>query len=130
MNKLSRRSLARWAANQLADGQPVAAIAKHLAAVLSQTKMTDQAEFLISDISWELEQRRVLTVGKVTSANVLPKQLESSLLAHLKQITKSDNVVLEKIVDKSVLGGIRIETSALVWDQTVARKLTELKEVF
>jgi F-type H+-transporting ATPase subunit delta len=130
MSKISRRSLARWAADQLADGQPAATIAKHLAAVLSLAKMADQAEFLISDISWELEQRRVLTIGKVTSANPLTKQLESALLAHLKQITKSDNVVLEKNVDKSVLGGVRIETSARVWDQTVARQLTELKEVF
>ena len=130
MNKISRRSLARWAADQLADGQPVVSIAKHLAAVLSQTKMADQTEFLISDIGWELEQRGVLIIGKVTSANPLAKQLESALLVNLKQITKSDNVVLERNVDKSVLGGVRIETSARVWDRTVARQLTNLKEVF
>jgi F0F1-type ATP synthase delta subunit len=130
MNKISRRSLANWAAQQLVEGQSAASVAKHLAAVLSQSKMTTQVDFLVSDIVWELEQRNVLTVGKVTSARPISRQLETALKAQIKKATKSNDVILEKNVDKSVMGGVRVETSNHIWDQTVSRKLSELREVF
>lgn len=130
MNKLSRRSLAHWAADQLIAGRPLSKTAEYLAAVLTQTKMTDQAGFLISDITWELEQRQALAVGKVTSANPLSKQLAAALRAHIQKLTNAKTVTLEEHIDKSVIGGIRIETASQSWDQTVAHKLAELREVF
>lgn len=130
MNKISRRSLARWAADEFAAGKSAAEVARRLAAVLNQTGMTDSVNFLISDILWELEHRQVLAVGRVTSANELSKQLETAIENQIKKITRAQNVVIEKNVDKSVLGGVRVETSSHVWDQTVSRKLSELREVF
>ncbi len=130
MNKISRRSLAHWASDELMDGRPAGKVAKHLAAVLIQTNMVDQADFLTSDIIWNLEQRGTLAIAKVTSAYPLPQKLQSALSAQIKKTTKARDVVLEKTIDKSVLGGIRIETSKHVWDQTVSRKLTDLREVF
>lgn len=130
MNKTSRRALAYWAADQLTAGKSAASVAKHLAAVLKQAGMSGQVDFLINDIIWELEQRQALTVGKVTSARALSKQLQTALSAQIKKITGAKDVVLENKVDKSVIGGLRVETASRVWDGTVARKLTELKEVF
>lgn len=130
MTKVSRRALAHWAADQLTAGKPAASVAKHLAAVLKESNMTSQVGFLINDISWELEQRQALAVGKVTSARPLSRSLETALIGQIKKTTKARDVVLEKNIDKSVLGGVRVETSNHVWDATVARKLTELKEVF
>jgi len=130
MNRVSRRSLAHWAADQLMAGQSAAAVAKHLAAVLKQAGMTHQAGFLIDDIAWELEQRRALAVSRVTSATALSGQVQQALIAQIKKATGARDVVLEKNIDKSVVGGLRVETSNHVWDSTIARKLTELKEVF
>jgi hypothetical protein len=130
MNKVSRRALAHWAADQLEAGKPARSVAKHLAAALKQSNMSGQVEFLINDISWELEQRQTLTVGKVISASNLTKQLEQALISQIKQATGAKDVVLEKQIDKSVIGGMRVETANRVWDATVSRKLSELKEVF
>jgi F-type H+-transporting ATPase subunit delta len=130
MNKVSRRALANWAADQLISGKPAASVAKHLAAVLKQSNMAAQVGFLINDISWELEQRQALAVGKVTSASGLSKQLEDILVGQIKKATGAKDVVLEKNIDKSVIGGVRIETASRVWDATVSSKLSELKEVF
>jgi F-type H+-transporting ATPase subunit delta len=130
MNKVSRRALANWAADQLISGKPAASVAKHLAAVLKQSNMAAQVGFLINDISWELEQRQALAVGKVTSASGLSKQLEDVLIGQIKKATGAKDVVLEKNIDKSVIGGVRIETASRVWDATVSSKLSELKEVF
>jgi F0F1-type ATP synthase delta subunit len=130
MNTISRRALARWAADQLSDGKSSALVAKHLAASLIESRMVNQAGFLIEDILWELEQRRTLAIGKVTSAHSLSVSLEKSLLAQIKKATGVNEVIIEKSIDKSVLGGVRVETSNHVWDSTIARKLVELKEVY
>lgn len=129
MNKVSRRLLAIWAADKLASGMKADSLARHLAAVMRQTGMTDQVSFLISDIIWELEQNKELAIGRVTSAHTLTRQLESDLLSQIKKATKAREVSLENNIDKSVLGGIRVETASQVWDYSVARKLSELREV-
>ena len=129
MNKVSRRSLAVWAADQLSLGASASSVARQLAAVLSQSGMNEQAQFLINDIVWELEQRKELVVGRVTSAHKLSQPLESELLSEIKKVTKAKHVTLEKNIDKSVLGGLRVETASRVWDYSVARKLSELREV-
>jgi F-type H+-transporting ATPase subunit delta len=130
MNRVSRRELAHWAAEQLAAGKSAPTVAKHLAAVLKESNMLGQVNFLISDITWELEQRQTLAVGKVTTASPLSSALEKALIGQIKKATKASEVVLEKNIDKSVLGGVRVETASHVWDGTVSRKLSELKEVF
>jgi F-type H+-transporting ATPase subunit delta len=130
MNKVSRRALAHWASEQIETGQSVSAIAKQVAAVLKETNRTDQVEFLLSDIVWELEQRKTLTVGKVTVAHDITDQLERALAQQIKEATKAAHVVLEKTIDKSVIGGVRVETASQVWDATVSRRLSDLKEVF
>jgi F0F1-type ATP synthase delta subunit len=130
MNKVSRRELSGWATDQLMAGKPAKDVAKHLAAVLQESKMQGQVDFLISDIKWELEQRKALVVGRVTSANALSKRLQDALIGQIKQATSSKDVVLENKIDKSVIGGLKVETASRVWDDTVARKLSELKEVF
>lgn len=130
MNKTSRRSLALWACGQITAGASAKSIAGHLAAVLIENKMTDQAGFLLEDIIWELERAGALTYAKVTTAQPLSKHLETALKTHLKKTTKASEIIMENKVDKSAIGGLRVETAGKVWDQTVARKLTELREVF
>ncbi|MBX4190636.1 F0F1 ATP synthase subunit delta [Candidatus Saccharibacteria bacterium] len=130
MNKVSRRALAHWAADQLESGKSSGSVAKHLAAVLKQSNMAAQVDFLIRDISWELEQRQALAIGKVTSAHKLSQQLEQALADQIKKATGAKDVVLENEIDKSVIGGVRVETANRVWDATVSKKLSELKEVF
>jgi F0F1-type ATP synthase delta subunit len=130
MSKISRRSLAKWSAKQLAEGKSAAYISGHLAATLVEAGMAEQVDFLLNDILWELEQDKVLVVGKVTSVHQITRQLEESLAQQIKKATGAGSVLIEKSVDKSVLGGVRIETSNHIWDSTVLRKLSELKEVF
>ncbi|HLY67514.1 MAG TPA: F0F1 ATP synthase subunit delta [Chloroflexota bacterium] len=130
MNRVSRRSLAHWAADQLIAGRPAGSVAKHLAAVLKESNTTGQVGFLVNDIAWELEQRQALAVGKITSARPLARSIEKALASQIKKATGARDILLEKNIDKSVLGGVRVETANHVWDTTVARKLSELKEAF
>ena len=130
MNKVSRRELAHWAAGELIAGKPAVAVAKHLAAVIKESGTANQLNFLIEDIAWELEQQQALAIGKITSSHPLTISLEKALETQIKTMTKAKDVVLEKQIDKAVIGGVRVETASRVWDSTISRKLAELKEVF
>ncbi len=130
MNKTSRRALARYAADRLLAGDSPKALGERLAAILAETGRTNEADFLLGDIAWELEKAQKLAIAQVTSATALSQELETEIKDRLKKATKAGEVLLQKNVDKSVLGGVRIETSGQVWDLTVARTLAELKEAF
>jgi F0F1-type ATP synthase delta subunit len=56
--------------------------------------------------------------------------LETELKTALKKLVQVETVLLNNEVDKSVLGGVRIETPTRVWDSTVARQLRDLREAF
>jgi F0F1-type ATP synthase delta subunit len=128
MSKLSRRTLANYAVEQLVAGKQANQLAKHLAAELIDSGRSSQVQFLLDDIIWQLEKHRLLVIGRITGARNLSPQLKNQLSNELKKITKAKEVILEENLDKSVLGGLRIETSEKIWDQTIARKLEIIKE--
>ncbi len=130
MTRFSRRSLAGYAADQLLAGESAKSIAKRLAAVTIEAGKIGDIDFLLGDIAAELEVRRELSVALATSASELTPQLRAALKNQVKKATYSRSVLLQERLDRSVLGGVRIETSARVWDNTVARKLADLREVF
>ena len=130
MSKLSRRALASYGADRLLAGETTVKIAKQLVALLIESGRQGEADFLLEDIGWELERRKALTSARVTTARPLSSELEAELKKEIQKATGSDSVLLEEHVDRSVLGGVRIETASRVWDNTLSRKLSGLREVF
>jgi F0F1-type ATP synthase delta subunit len=127
---LSRRQLAGYAATELINGASIKEISAQLAAVLKESKRTNEAELLSRDIAYELETRGKVASTHVTSANALSESLRDDLLKFIKQAANVDEVNIEENVDKSVLGGIKIETAVHSWDKTVATKLRKIREAF
>ena len=130
MNKVSRRALARYCTDELLAGATVKYLAPKLASVLVENNKQGEVEFLVSDIAWELESRGELVVGNITSATSLSEELKKALSEQLKKATKTKAVLIRTNIDKSVIGGIRVETAGRIWDDTVAKKLNYLREVF
>jgi F-type H+-transporting ATPase subunit delta len=130
MTKLSRRAIAAYAADQLLNARPAKSVAKELAALLAESGRKEEVDFLLEDIAWILEERQALVSAKVTSAKPLSAVLESEIKKMLKSQTGSKQIAVENNIDKSVIGGARIDTATKVWDYTVARQLSELKEAF
>ena len=130
MNKISRRALARYAADQLLAGKSAKSVARHLAAVMVETGKPGGADFLLGDIAAELEARHELAVVLAISASQLTPQLRTILKNQIKKATRTRAVLLEENIDRSMVGWVRIETPSRVWDYTVTRKLADLKEAF
>ena len=130
MNKVSRRSLARYAADRLLAGDSAPEVAKAVASVLVEDKRLNEAELLLADINFELESRGKVATAQVTAANDLGDKLRIEIKSLVKKASKVDRVILNEQIDKSVIGGLRIETATRIWDKTVARQLNELRKAF
>jgi F-type H+-transporting ATPase subunit delta len=128
MNKISRRALARYAVEQLDKGESSAKLAEYLAGALVESGRAGEVDYLVGDIAWELERRGVLATTRIVSATPLTNELETQLKQQLKKTIGARDVVLDKKLDESIIGGLRIESATRVWDNTVRRKLTDLKE--
>lgn len=128
MSKISRRSLARYAVEQLTEGRSAAAIAKHLAGALVESGRRGEVEFLLGDIAWELERRGLVATATITTATPLTDELEGQLKSQIKKASGTQDVTLKENLDRSVIGGLKIETTARVWDSTVKRQLNQIKE--
>jgi F0F1-type ATP synthase delta subunit len=130
MTHLSRRQLAGYAANALLDGVPSQKISAQLAAVLKETKRTNESGFLMQDIARELEIRGKVANATITSATPLSDSLREELAGFIKNAANVDEVTLQENTDKTVIGGIKIETAIHSWDKTVAKKLRNIREAF
>jgi F0F1-type ATP synthase delta subunit len=129
MAKLSRRSLAIYGADQLLANKTPGKVAKELASVLVASRRQNQAEQLVDDIAWELEKRGRMANAQVTSARALSDALRKQVTTHIKTAAKVQQVILNEVVDQSVIGGLKIDTAIHSWDKTLRRKLTQIREV-
>jgi F-type H+-transporting ATPase subunit delta len=129
MAALSRRQLASYAAGQLLDGRGPRSLSKELAAVLVNSKRTNQAELLADDIAYELETSGRVANATVTSAHAIGEQLARQISGFIKKSAGVQDVIISEQIDESLIGGVRIDTAAHSWDKTLRRKLTEVQEV-
>lgn len=127
MANFSRRQLAKYAVEQLLGGSKPTDVSRHLAAALIANKKQSQADLLLADISEELEARGILAEALVTSVNGLSADLKSKLSAQIKKNAKVSSVIINEQTDTAVIGGFRVETARHTWDQTIQRKLAEIK---
>ena len=128
MISVSRRQLARYAVDQLLAKQPARSVANHLAAALIASGRRHESELLLLDIDLELEERGLIAKATITSAHPVSAQLKKTLSARLKKLSDVEAVVLDQQIDKSVIGGIKIETASRTIDKTLKKELMNLKE--
>ena len=127
MISYSRRQLAQYTVDEIVAGRPVD-LAAHLAAALIASGRRKEVELLLADIDEELENRGLLARAQLTSAHPLSLKLKEEISAQLKRMTGVKEVVMQEEVDKSVIGGFRIETASRSWDKTTRRMLMNLRE--
>jgi F0F1-type ATP synthase delta subunit len=129
MQRLSRRQIAAYAVDEMADGRHEN-LAARLAAALIENHKAGQAGELMQDIAYELEERGLAIRANVSSASSLSKNLEAEIRKFITTQTKVANVTIDESVDSGLIGGVRIETARRSWDETIKRRLTDIREAF
>ena len=126
MAKLSRRSLSLYVANGLTSPATRKKVVLQLAAYLVDTRRTKELPLIVRDIEFYLAEAGSVS-GVVTSAFDLAAETKKAIEKYVQQQTGAKEVLLDHVVDPSVLGGIKINTPGHELDATVRRNLTILK---
>jgi F-type H+-transporting ATPase subunit delta len=122
--RISRRKLAAFLADQLALGVPAGDVITRAAAYLIETKQTHDVELLVRDIEEELMVRGVV-VADVTAARPLTDEARSAIASLLE----AKDLHVRETVDPSVLGGIRVAVPGKRYDATLRNKINLLKSL-
>lgn len=122
MEKLSRRKLALYAANQVVDGAISATVIAEIAAYLTESGRVRESELVVRAIEDELAARSVV-VADVTTAYALTDAEK----ADIRTLIGSNNVYFRETVDPQIIGGVRVKTPGKMLDATVKTKLQALK---
>lgn len=122
MQKLSRRKLAHYVANNVRGGFVSPSVLSEVAAYLVETGRQRELTLVVRAIEDVLAERGVV-VASVTSAHPLTNDIRQQLI---KKIAAKE-VYLHETVDPALIGGVRLQTPSATLDTTIAHKLTLLK---
>lgn len=128
MPQISRHQLAKYAANQLAEGQPSVDLANQLAAYLIEHKQTKNLDLLYADVATELENRGIYGLADVSAARPLTDSQRSSIKHYLQTALKVDKIELRETTDPSLIGGMNIQTATARYDTSIRTQLNKLKK--
>ena len=119
-SRLSRRTLAKFAADELLAGNEQ--VLDQLAALLVEEQREREADILVRDIEAQLAEAGHEVV-RVETAH----PLDVSTRRDIEALFDDKKVYLQEIVKPELIGGLRITTSTQALDQTIARKLEMLR---
>jgi F0F1-type ATP synthase delta subunit len=127
--RLSRRKIASYYANSLADGVDAKKLALQLAGFLVESGRVKELSLIVSEIEYHLSLKGIV-VANVASAHELDDLTKKAIINLVKNSTEADQVQLREYTDSSVLGGVKLEFTGSELDTTIARRLTKLKTNF
>ncbi|HEX3082106.1 MAG TPA: F0F1 ATP synthase subunit delta [Candidatus Saccharimonadia bacterium] len=116
----SRGQVAAFVASKLRDGRKDAL--KQAAAWLQDTGRARQTKYLAEDVAGVMA-REGYVYARITTARKLSEAAESEVKSYIKEQTGAHNLELEMVVDRDVIGGVRVEVPGAEIDATVRRKL-------
>lgn len=122
MAQISRKVLAEAIITTM-PGMSTRALAQTVAAYLVSEQRTRDLEPLMRDISQLREMREGILEVTATSAFVLSEEIKKEL----QKIFSAPTVRINEVIDPSVIGGVRVESSDRILDLTVRNRLNQLK---
>ena len=103
---------------------------KSLIAIL----ITNKRVSLLKDVALSYleiyKEFKGIKVAQVTTAIQLSSELETKVLAKVKEITGSDKVTLESKIDESIIGGFILRIGDLQYNASIANSLAKIKREF
>jgi F0F1-type ATP synthase delta subunit len=123
MSKPTKRQIAQ-ATLELTKKHSTNRLATLLAAYLIDNHRSNELDAIVREIS----NIREKTTGVVEVNLTSKKKLEQKEINKIMKLIDTDSFVANNIVDESVVGGVRVETSAKLLDLTVRNRLNKLRE--
>jgi F0F1-type ATP synthase delta subunit len=119
-SRLSRRTLAKFAADELLAGSEL--VFDQLAALLIEERREREADILVRDIEAQLAEAGHVVV-RVETAHAL----DDGTRREIETMFAGSVVHIHEVVMPELIGGVRMSTPTQALDQTIARKLETLR---
>lgn len=123
MSKPTKRQIA-WATLELTNKYSIKQLATLLAAYLIENHRSNELDAIVREVNSIREK----TTGVIEINLTSMKKLSQQEITNLVKLIDTDSYVANNIVDESVVGGVRLETSAKLLDLTVRNRLNQLRE--
>jgi len=127
MQKITRRKLAEYLADQLHAGKPTKKLVDQAVAYLKDQGQLTDWELLVRDIEDVLARKYSAVAAHITTAHVLDAEMRKALVDFIKQAEQARSViVVSEEVDTDLIGGAIVRTPSNVFDSSVQSKLKQL----
>jgi len=103
---------------------------KGLINVLVDNKRTHILDGVSQSFISLYNEAKGVKVAQVTSAVALTPELETKVLAKLKELTGSNLVTIENIIDASIIGGFILRVGDIQYNASIANQLGNIKREF
>ena len=128
MRLVSRRKLAKYAAEQILAGNDV--VLEEIAGLLIYEKHEREVDLLVRDIEAELADNGEI-VASVESARALDdntrRKIEQFLASAASDKNSKPKVSLRESIDPTLIGGFKLQPPTATLDATVSKKLNDLR---
>lgn len=105
-------------------------VTKGLIQILTANKRIDLLGGVAESYINLFNESQGVKVAEVTTAVPLSSELETEVLAKVKQLTGSTQVTIQNTIDESILGGFILRVGDLQYDASIANKLGKIKREF
>lgn len=122
--KISRRRIANYAVSRLMRNEDCSKALSEIAGYLIDSKRKREASLIVRTIEDELAKRGIV-IAHITTAY----DIDDNTRNRIKSLIDAKEIYIDEIIDPSVIGGFKIETSGLSLDATIKRKLLTLGQV-
>jgi len=127
MQKITRRKVAEYVADQLHSGVSTKKLVDQAVAYLKdQGKLADW-ELLVRDVEDVLARKYHVVSARITTARALDADTRKALKDFIMQTEKAQSVtIVSETVDADLIGGVVVRTPSNVFDSSVQSKLKQL----
>lgn len=122
MNKISRTRIARYVASQSKDGVISSKVIRDVASYLIESGRTRELQLVVRSIEDELAK-----LGLVIADTVSTEEITDAQKAEIKKLLRAEKLELRQNIDKTIIGGLRVDSPVGTIDFTVANRLRSLK---
>jgi len=103
---------------------------KSLINILVENKRTSILEGVAASYIEIYKESQGIKIAHVTTAVSLSSELETKVLAKVKELTGSDKVTIESTIDESIIGGFILRVGDLQYNASIANNLARIKREF
>lgn len=127
MQKISRRKLAEYIADQLKAGASVKKLVAHVIAYLQEERQIQQWELLLRDVEDILATKYGVVSTHMTTARPADDHTRSQLVDFIKRAEQASSVIItSETIDEDMIGGVVVYTPSNTFDSSVRSKLKQL----